>query len=210
MSARSLVEGDRFIFAEEFGGEGQVLTVESVSCAFGTVSVMTEELDYAMDFTDKAMVTRVLPVEEVGVGVPTPTPDTSPVDQTEEIELVISLRVPKALYPRSRERMVMALTTYAADLPYVIEAGYEEVPPQHSISDLRFLQNEVQLGADVVLGIDNADHLWCKFTCMEIEAVADIFRAADRHDAAVYITEQHAECDEPDDHHYKEDHDDQS
>lgn len=205
-SVAALAPGDRFIFAAEHGGEGQAVTVKGKRNAFGTVSVEVEEFDHELDYAGHQWVDIAPPAEDEGVGTPTPTPENTPVNQTEEIEVIISLRVPKVLGPLKRNRLIMALTTYAADMSYVIEAGVEENKGTN-FTDLKFLMNEVQLAADVVNGIDNGDHLWCKFTCSEIEAVADVFRAADRHDTAVFITDQHAECDEPDDHHYKGDND---
>lgn len=52
-----LVPGDRFIFAEELGGEGEVLTVESAGKAFGDVEIQTEEIDFCIDLSDTTMVT---------------------------------------------------------------------------------------------------------------------------------------------------------
>lgn len=68
---------------------------------------------------------------------------------------------------------------------------------------LIFLWNEVHNGADVLLGIDNGG-TWGSFTCTEIEALADIFRAAGRDDVAGFIISEHAESDEDDDMHTKE------
>lgn len=66
-----------------------------------------------------------------------------------------------------------------------------------------FLQNEVLTAADVMLGIDNGG-TWGSFTCTEIEALADIFRAVGRDDVADFIIAEHAESDEDDDLHTKE------
>lgn len=204
-TAQALMPGDRFIFTPEYGGEGETLTVESVSRAFGTMVVTTKELDYDLDFAERSMLTMARPVEDEGVEPPTPTMENTRAKDTEEIEVLISLRVPKTLPEKIRESLVMALTTYAADLRFTIEAGVE-VNRGASFNDLRFLQNEVGLAADVVKQVDTGE-VWCKFTCSEIEAIADVFRAADRHDAAVFIVDEHADSDEPGDHHYKGDND---
>lgn len=204
-AARALAPGECFYFAEEHGGEGQLVTVKSVRDAFGTVSVEVEEFDHELDYGHNQMVTMAPAVAVVeGVGTPTPLPtmeNTRAVD-TEEVEVLISLRVPKRRPRNLDDRLVMALATYAADMSYVIEAGIEQNRGT-SFNDLKFLQNEVQLAADVVKQIDNGG-TWTTFGCTEIEALADVFRAADRHDAAVFIVGEHAEGDEPDDHHYGE------
>lgn len=44
-----LVPGDRIIFSAGMGGQGEVVTVQTVSQAFGTASVYTEELDFAIE-----------------------------------------------------------------------------------------------------------------------------------------------------------------
>ena len=57
-SVRLLREGDRFIFAEELGGEGEVLTVTGISAdMFGDTEVYTEELDFNLDVSSTQMVT---------------------------------------------------------------------------------------------------------------------------------------------------------
>jgi hypothetical protein len=47
--ASQLRPGDRFIFAEDMGGEGEAVTVESLSNSYGTVSIDTEELDFTIE-----------------------------------------------------------------------------------------------------------------------------------------------------------------
>jgi hypothetical protein len=48
--ASQLRPGDRFIFDEEMGGEGEVLTVKAVSPdMFGIMELETEELDFNLD-----------------------------------------------------------------------------------------------------------------------------------------------------------------
>lgn len=63
---------------------------------------------------------------------------------------------------------------------------------------LNFLWNEVHLAADVLKGIDNGG-TWTTFNCSEIDALADIFRAADRGDVADFILAEHAEGDDDED-----------
>lgn len=63
--ADDLMPGDRFIFAEDLGGEGEVVTVESRSAnMFGTIEVDTEELDFSIDLGDRQMVTMATEEEE--------------------------------------------------------------------------------------------------------------------------------------------------
>lgn len=57
--ADTLKPGDKFIFAEDLGGEGNVLTVEGVASLFGTLTIATEELDWEIDLMDGQMVTVV-------------------------------------------------------------------------------------------------------------------------------------------------------
>lgn len=73
--------------------------------------------------------------------------------------------------------------------------------PTHD--DLVILWNDTNHAADIMLGIDNGG-TWGSFTCTEIEALADIFRAAGRTDVADFIISEHAESDEDDDMHPKE------
>lgn len=56
--ADQLRPGDRFIFSDDLGGQGEVVTVESRSAnMFGTIEVQTEEFDFTMDLGDRQMVT---------------------------------------------------------------------------------------------------------------------------------------------------------
>jgi preprotein translocase subunit YajC len=48
-TADELKPGDKIIFAENLGGEGEVLTVESTASSFGTVEVATEEKDFTIE-----------------------------------------------------------------------------------------------------------------------------------------------------------------
>lgn len=54
--AGALLTGDRFIFSEDLGGEGQALTVNHILTAFGTVEIHTDELDFSVDTTQHTMV----------------------------------------------------------------------------------------------------------------------------------------------------------
>lgn len=47
--ANELRAGDKFIFGEDLGGEGEVLTVDSSVTYYGTTYVGTEELDFTID-----------------------------------------------------------------------------------------------------------------------------------------------------------------
>jgi hypothetical protein len=49
--------GDRLIFSEEMGGEGEVLTVEGTANSFGTIEIAVEELDFTIDAEFNQMVT---------------------------------------------------------------------------------------------------------------------------------------------------------
>jgi hypothetical protein len=55
--ADQLRPGDRFIFDDSLGGEGAILTVESINPYYGTVEVWTEEEGYSIGMTDKTFVT---------------------------------------------------------------------------------------------------------------------------------------------------------
>lgn len=54
--ADTLTPGQRIVFSEEFGGEGEVVTVAGTGHSFGTVAVNTEELDFELMFNASAMV----------------------------------------------------------------------------------------------------------------------------------------------------------
>jgi hypothetical protein len=55
-TADRLEPGQKFIFAEDLGGEGEELTIVSVSNSFGTVSIETEELDFDVEINYKTWV----------------------------------------------------------------------------------------------------------------------------------------------------------
>lgn len=48
-AAHRLRVGERFIFDQDLGGEGEILTVESTASMFGTITVWTKELDHTLD-----------------------------------------------------------------------------------------------------------------------------------------------------------------
>lgn len=58
--------GDRFVFAEDLGGQGEVLTVASRRYNREIVVVSTEELDHTIEIHERTFVTLM------GVGTPTP------------------------------------------------------------------------------------------------------------------------------------------
>jgi hypothetical protein len=63
-AADSLRQGDRVIFGEEIGGEGEVVTVESISNHFGTTEIQTEELDFTIDVIGSQPMRMAPPEEE--------------------------------------------------------------------------------------------------------------------------------------------------
>jgi hypothetical protein len=63
-TADALRPGDRFIFSDDLGGEGEVLTVESTANSFGTIEVATEEVDFTIDLNHNTWVNIDLEEEE--------------------------------------------------------------------------------------------------------------------------------------------------
>lgn len=61
--ASELRPGDRFVFAEDLGGEGEVVTVASTGDAFSTLAIETDELDFDIEVVSSQMVT-IAPEEE--------------------------------------------------------------------------------------------------------------------------------------------------
>ncbi|HEX9085920.1 MAG TPA: hypothetical protein VF867_00150 [Arthrobacter sp.] len=62
--ANEMRPGDRFIFDEDMGGEGEVLTVVAVSAdMFGSMEIETEELDFLLDVLTHQWLT-IAPEEE--------------------------------------------------------------------------------------------------------------------------------------------------
>lgn len=57
LAVDELRPGTRFYFDEEFGGEGDVVTVESQATLFGTIEVWTEERDLPLEFQHGQWVT---------------------------------------------------------------------------------------------------------------------------------------------------------
>jgi hypothetical protein len=55
--ASELKPGDRFVFDEDLGGEGDVVTVESATDVWGTIEVQTEELKDTVDIDMNTFVT---------------------------------------------------------------------------------------------------------------------------------------------------------
>lgn len=47
--AHTLKAGDRIIFTEDIGGEGETLTVDAIFSIMGTVGISTEECDFAIN-----------------------------------------------------------------------------------------------------------------------------------------------------------------
>lgn len=56
-AAGLLAPGERFVFTEDLGGEGEVLTVVSIAETFGTTSIETEEVDFDIDVQSKQWLT---------------------------------------------------------------------------------------------------------------------------------------------------------
>lgn len=66
-AAGLLKPGERFVFSEDLGGEGQVLTVTAVSAdMFGDTEIATEELDFDLDVRTKQWVTMAREEEQDG------------------------------------------------------------------------------------------------------------------------------------------------
>lgn len=64
-AAGLLKPGEKFIFADDLGGEGEVLTVMAISAdMFGTTEVEVEELDFTLDLSTKGWVTMAGEDEE--------------------------------------------------------------------------------------------------------------------------------------------------
>ena len=57
-AAGLLVPGERFIFADDLGGEGETLTVVAVGAdTYGTTEIEVEELDFTLDVGTRQFVT---------------------------------------------------------------------------------------------------------------------------------------------------------
>jgi hypothetical protein len=65
-------------------------------------------------------------------------------------------------------------------------------------NDLLFLLNEVLNTADTMLEVNNGG-TWDTFSCSEIEALGDVFRAAGRSDVRDFIIAEHKKGDNAED-----------
>jgi len=63
-TADALRPGDRFIFADDLGGEGEVLTVEGAANSFGTIEVAVEEFDFTIELNYNQWVSMDLTEED--------------------------------------------------------------------------------------------------------------------------------------------------
>jgi hypothetical protein len=117
-----------------------------------------------------------------------------------EVELSIVLTIPVTAGELVEDRLIGALSTYAADLMWVREAGFRKLTIP--TDDLLFLHNEVQQAADVVTTIHPSE-VFGGLTCGEAQALADVFAAAGRTDAHDFIINEHGRGDDDpeDDHH---------
>ena len=59
--ADKLTPGMQFVFEDQIGGEGEVLTVTGIGIYFGTVSISVEEEDFDIDVTTTTMLSVVGP-----------------------------------------------------------------------------------------------------------------------------------------------------
>lgn len=71
-TADALKPGDKIIFSEAMGGEGQVLTVDTIANYFGTVDITTMELDF--DISANANQWISIDLTEDADGTPAPQP----------------------------------------------------------------------------------------------------------------------------------------
>jgi hypothetical protein len=107
-----------------------------------------------------------------------------------EVEVSIVLTLPVTAPQEVEDRLIGALSTYAADLMWVREAGIRKAARPYD--DLLFLWNEVALAAPIVHGMAPADDVWGGMTCTEAEAVAGIFAAAGHPEVHDFIIAEHA------------------
>lgn len=120
-----------------------------------------------------------------------------------EIEVSIILTVPVTAPQQVEDRLIGALSTHAADLPWVREAGIRKATLPYD--DLLFLWNEVALAGPILRGIDTGD-VFERLTCTEANALADIFTAAGDEQTAEFIIAEHALTDDDcDDMHHDKD-----
>lgn len=117
-----------------------------------------------------------------------------------EVEVSIVLTLPVTAPAAVEDRLIGALSTYAADLMWVREAGIRKL--HVSTDDLLFLHNEVRLAGELFRQIDPGE-VFGAMTCTEAEATADIFKAAGDPDTAAHIINSHGQRDnDPEDEHH--------
>lgn len=117
-----------------------------------------------------------------------------------EVELSIVLTLPVTAPESVEDRLIGALSTYAADLMWVREAGFRKLTIP--TDDLLFLHNEVRLAGELFRQIDPGE-VFGAMTCTEAEATADIFKAAGDPDTAAHIINSHGLRDnDPEDQHH--------
>lgn len=71
-TADALNPGDKIIFSEALGGEGQVVTVDTIANYFGTVDITTWELDFDISAGEKQWIS--IDLTEDKDDTPTPEP----------------------------------------------------------------------------------------------------------------------------------------
>jgi hypothetical protein len=71
-TADALKPGDRIIFSEAMGGEGQVLTVDTIANYFGTVDITTLELDFDLSASENQWISIDLTEDEEDPAAPEP------------------------------------------------------------------------------------------------------------------------------------------
>jgi hypothetical protein len=117
-----------------------------------------------------------------------------------EVEVSIILTIPVTAPAQVDDRLIGALSAYAADLMWVREAGFRKM--HVPTDDLLFLHNEVRIAGSLFRGIDPGE-VFGVMTCTEAEALAGIFTAAGDQDTAVHIINSHGLRDQdPEDQHH--------
>lgn len=117
-----------------------------------------------------------------------------------EVEVSIILTLPVTAPAQVEDRLIGALSTYAADLMWVREAGIRKLTVP--TDDLLFLHNEVRLAGEQLRRIDPG-MVFGSMTCSEAEALADIFTAAGDQATHDHIINSHGHGDDdPEDAHH--------
>lgn len=117
-----------------------------------------------------------------------------------EVEVSIVLTLPVTAPAAVEDRLVGALSTYAADLMWVREAGIRKLTVP--TDDLLFLRNEVHLAGEKLRTIDYGS-VFGSMTCSEATALADIFSAAGDQATHDHIITSHGHGDDdPEDEHH--------